>query len=604
VAAYLRAMRAGVTNGIRAVLFQLAMLALAAPAVAAPVPPFSHAGRFVTDSTGRVFVSHGVNLVYKIPPYEPSVTGFGDDDAAFLQSEGFNSVRLGVIYKAVEPQPGIYDDAYLAKIAQTAAVLARHHIAALIDFHQDMYNERFQGEGWPDWAVLDDGLPAQPQLGFPGNYLAQPAVNRAFDNFWNDAQSTGGVGLVERYAQAWNHVAGKFASDRWVLGYDVMNEPWPGTGWQQCANPAGCPAFDQGVFADFWRKAITAVRRSDPRHIVFYEPNVLFNDGADTQLPKFDDRELGMSWHNYCLVGDVSGSGGGGGSGCGTEEGLVFQNALKRSQATGDTQLLTEFGATDDLDTLRRITASADDYMVGWQYWAYCGCSDPTTQGPGETQAIVKDPAKPPVGDNLKRAKLDVLVRPYPQLIAGTPSGWKFDPSAKLFTLDYSTKRPDGGTFGGRPLTEVFVPKRQYPHGYAVQVQGAGVASRRGDQMLALRACPGATTVKLRVAPSGTNSADCAVAPVLGAKTRLTKLRLSVKPRRVRRGRVTTFVFRISAGRFAVRGARVRFAGHSTRTNATGHARMHVRLKALGLHRATASERTFRSGTTHIRVVR
>ena len=30
-------------------------------------------------------------------------------------------MRLGVIYKAVERQPGIYDDAYLAKIAQTAA---------------------------------------------------------------------------------------------------------------------------------------------------------------------------------------------------------------------------------------------------------------------------------------------------------------------------------------------------------------------------------------------------------------------------------------------------------------------------------------------------
>src|SRR4051794_11803545 len=447
---------------------------LASSASAAFTPPFDHAGRFVTDGQGRVFISHGVNLVYKVPPFEPSVTGFGEDDAAFLAHEGFNSVRLGMIYKAVEPQPGIYDDAYLARIAQTAAVLEKHGITPLIDFHQDMYNERFQGEGWPDWAVLDDGIPAQPQEGFPNNYLIQPAVNRAFDNFWNDAQSTGGVGLVERYAQAWNHVAGRFAADRGVLGYDVMNEPWPGSGWQQCANPAGCPAFDQGAFADFWRKAITAIRGSDKQHLVFYEPNVIFNDGADTQLPKFDDTQLGMSWHNYCLVGDVSGSGGGGGGGCGTEEGLVFQNALKRSEATGDTQLLTEFGATDDLDTLKRITGSADDYMVGWQYWHYCGCNDPTTQGPGETQAIVKDPAKPPTGDNLKTEKLAVLVRPYPQLVAGTPKSWAFDADAKKFSLEYSTKRAGGGSFTSAPATEVFVPQRQYPKGYAVQATGAG----------------------------------------------------------------------------------------------------------------------------------
>jgi hypothetical protein len=77
-----------------------------------------------------------------------------------------------------------------------------------------------------------------------------------------------------------------------------------------------------------------------------------------------------------------------------------------------------------------------------------------------------------------------------------------------------------------------------------------------------------------------------------------------VKPRRAHRGRVTTFVFRVSAGRFAVHGARVRFAGHSARTGATGHARLHARLIALGLHRAVASKRTFRGGATRIRVVR
>src|SRR3954471_18057540 len=99
------------------------MVALCASALAAPVPPFGHAGRFMTDSTGRVFTSHGVNLVYKVAPYDPSVSGFGDDDAAFLEQEGFNSGRLGVIYKAVEPSPGVYDDTYLAKIAQTAALL-------------------------------------------------------------------------------------------------------------------------------------------------------------------------------------------------------------------------------------------------------------------------------------------------------------------------------------------------------------------------------------------------------------------------------------------------------------------------------------------------
>src|SRR4051794_23330849 len=588
---------------IGAVAASLAVVATNAAAVAAPQPPFAHVGGFMTDSTGRVFVSHGVNLVYKVAPYEPSVSGFGDDDAAFLEQEGFNSVRLGVIYRAVEPSPGIYDDTYLAKIAQTAALLERHHIAPLLDFHQDMYNERFQGEGWPDWAVIDDSAPNQPQAGFPANYLTNPALNRAFDNLWANTAGPGGVGLVDRYAAAWKHVGERFAADKGVLGYDLLNEPWPGTGWQQCANPAGCPAFDQGTYADFWRKTIGGLRGADKTHLAFYEPNVIFNDGAETQLPKFDDERLGMSWHNYCLVGDVSGSGGGGGGGCGTEEGLVFQNALKRSEATGDTQLLTEFGATDDLDTLKRITGNADDYMVGWQYWHYCGCNDPTTQGPGETQAIVKDPAKPPTGDNLKSAKLDTLVRPYPQTVAGTPGGWKFDAGSKTFTLTYSTGRAGGGTFAGNPLTDVFVPKRQYAGGYSVRAEGAGVVSAAGAQVLELQACKGAKTVKLTVTKSGSNVVDCPSQPqVAGVKAAPAQLRLSVKPKRTRRGRATTFRFLAKSGRFAVHGARIRFAGHSVRTGKSGCARIRVTLRRRGARKAIVWKRGFRHGSATIRV--
>ncbi len=598
------AMRAGV-RALGSLLPVVLLLAGATTrASAAPQPPFGHAGQFMTDATGRVFVTHGVNLVYKVAPYEPSVSGFGDDDAAFLADQGFNSVRLGVIYKAVEPSPGVYDDAYLDKIAQTAALLEKHGIAPLLDFHQDLYNERFQGEGFPDWAVLDDGLPATPQLGFPGNYLAQPATNRAFDNFWADAQGPGGVGLVERYAAAWAHVGAHFASDNWVLGYDLMNEPWPGTGWQQCANTAGCPAFDQGRFADFWRKVIAALRGTDQRHLAFYEPNVIFNDGSDTQLPKFADDKLAMSWHNYCLAGDVSGNGGGGGQACQTEEGLVFQNARKRSQTTGDAQLLTEFGATDDLDTLRRITASSDQFMVGWQYWHYCPCNDPTTQGPGETQAIVKDPAKPPTGDNLKSAKLDVLVRPYPQLIAGTPTSWKFDPDSKAFTLAYTTARAGGGSFGGSPATEVYVPKRQYPNGYSVQASGAAATSDAGAQTLELRSCPGAKSVAVTVAKSGPSAIGCAVAGLAGVKPGLTRLHVSVLPRRARAGRRHTFRFVVRAGRFRVSGARVRFAGHETRTDAKGRAHIRVKLRRRGSRRAIAWKRSFRSGATHVRVAR
>ena len=72
----------------------------------------------------------------------------------------------------------------------------------MLDFHQDLYNERFSGEGWPDWATLDDGLPAEPLTGFPASYITSPGLNRAFDNFWENETGPGGVGLQDRYARA------------------------------------------------------------------------------------------------------------------------------------------------------------------------------------------------------------------------------------------------------------------------------------------------------------------------------------------------------------------------------------------------------------------
>ena len=180
------------SRGRRYAVGTLVALALALPVPAFAASPPGHAGRWIVDRSGRVLVLHGFNMVYKRPPYLPSAVGFGSDDAAFLTRNGFNVVRLGVIYAAVEPSPGVYDDAYIAQIAATVRALSARGIYTLLDFHQDQYNERFHGEGFPAWAVQDDGLPNTPDFGFPGNYTQQPAVQHAFDHFWADSPGPGG----------------------------------------------------------------------------------------------------------------------------------------------------------------------------------------------------------------------------------------------------------------------------------------------------------------------------------------------------------------------------------------------------------------------------
>jgi endoglycosylceramidase len=84
--------------------------------------PVSTTGTWMTNGDGQVVLMHGLNEVHKEAPFEPSASGFGNDDAAFLAANGFNVVRLGVIWAGVEPQPGVFDTAYIDSIPSSTSI--------------------------------------------------------------------------------------------------------------------------------------------------------------------------------------------------------------------------------------------------------------------------------------------------------------------------------------------------------------------------------------------------------------------------------------------------------------------------------------------------
>jgi len=473
----------------------LAALAPATPApAAAPPARFGHAGRWITDAQGRVVVGHGFNMVYKLPPYDPAAAGFGADDAAFLAREGFNVVRVGVIWKAVEPRPGVYSDAYLRRIAATVRTLAAHGILSLLDFHQDLWNERFQGEGAPDWAVQDDGLP-NPRNGFPANYYTNPALQRALDHFWENSPGPGGIGLQDRYAAAWRHVAGVFRSMRGVLGYELINEPAPGASFLSCIGASGCPAFDAELTA-FDRRVARAIRTVDRRTLIFSEPAIGFDFGAQTHVGAPASGPAGFAFHDYCLAASPNG--------CPSEP-QAFANALAHVARTREALILTEFGSNPYPGDLTGMVALADRDMVPWTEWAYCPCDDPTGRTP---DPLVLDPRKPPRGSNLGRLALSTLVEPFPQLVAGTPLSWGYDRPSATFRLRYSTARAGAGArFRAGSVTIVAVPAASYHGRYRVRIRGARVVSPAGAPTLRLASCPGARVVSATLTPGRASAA-------------------------------------------------------------------------------------------------
>jgi len=467
--------------------------AAARPPAAGPPEPLGHAGRWIVDASGRVIVLHGVNMVNKFPPYDLASIGFDADDVAFLAREGVNAVRVGVIYAAVEPVPGQYDDAYLDSIAATVGLLADAGILSLLDFHQDAYSTVFSGEGLPDWATLTDGLPTTPLPTFPEIYGELPALQHAYDNFWANRPGPDGVGLQDRYAAAWAHVAARFRDTPGVVGYDLFNEPFPGSDWRECATADGCPELDASLLTPFFDRVLQAIRTADERHLVWYEPWVLFDAGAATHVGPLDDPRLGMSFHDYQPRDDYA---------------LPLANAERQTHRTGDALLMTEYGATESPAVILQILDAADRAMMSRIYWAYSNRAPFQVVAPAGSvasapqQGLVLDPSQPLTGANVFEAKWDAFVRPYPQAVAGTPRRWSYEPKTRTFELAYATA-PAGG---GPPLpadleTEVVVPARHYPGCYQVAADGARVTSPAGAPLLRLVTEPGAAEVTVRVTP-------------------------------------------------------------------------------------------------------
>jgi endoglycosylceramidase len=444
--------------------------------------------------------------------YAPDAIGFGRDDARFLARNGLNVVRLGIIWKGLEPQPGVYDDAYLGRIMRTYRLLHKQGIAVLLDFHQDMYNERFQGEGAPDWAVVGQAAtePAVPQAGFPANYVVQNALDHAYDAFWANAEVPGtGRGVQDLYAAAWAHVAKRFRGEPGIVGYNLFNEPWMGTPLQQCAlagggtspDSCGIKEFEATTLTDFHRRVTRAIRRVDKRTMVFPAPILTFDFGGVTGVGRVSKR-AGFAFNAYCgqadpligaLVPYLAGKP------CSFSADLSLTHALDESRRNGDALFMTELGATDDLANFADYLNGANALGISWTYWSYWN-ADPAS--PRSVEGLISDLGQPPVGANVKAAKLLALAQPYATVTAGTPRRWAFDPGTHALRYVYRTKPAGGGRrFDPGSITKLSVPAIQYPAGYRVRVRGARVLSRPRARVLLVAQCGRAERVKVSVSP-------------------------------------------------------------------------------------------------------
>ena len=433
-----------------------------------------HDGRWITDAQGRVVLLHGVNLVAK-GLETPAERGFGEDDAQWLQDNGFDVVRLGLSPDALMPAPGAIDQTYLDSFAETARLLSDHGLQVLIDLHQDGWGPTTSGNGFPDWMTFTHGA-ENTHTGFPLYYITNPAIQAAFDSFWANEEAAG-VGLQDHVADMFEALAGAVGSDPNVIGYDVLNEPWPGSTWSPCYQGDGCPELDASGLDQLHDKVTTAIRGQDPDHMVFGEPYVLFNFGTaptHISLPGGDPNS-GMSWHMYTTEPKF--------------EPNVIANAIAWSEQTGGALLNTEFDEAKTVDDVNRMVGELDNGLVPWIWWAYDGFVRNMTEPLAE--ADIDDPVR------------DSLVRPHPVQVAGTPEALDYDEAAQVLRFRWSTTSPDGSTLPDGTETVIKVPANALPDGYEAKVTGGTITSAPDAEVLTITVDSGSDDVFVKVWAKG-----------------------------------------------------------------------------------------------------
>jgi endoglycosylceramidase len=304
-------------------------------------------------------------------------------------------------------------------------------------------------------------------------YFLSPAVQRAFDNFWANKPVSDGIGVQDHYANMWKHVASRFAGNKAVIGYDIMNEPFNGTPgtlilpvilteyarlfaeetgkvltepellgiWSNeesryealarlekiekyarviSAATELSQEFEKKELHEMYQKVGNAIREVDTAHILFLEHAYFSNAGVSSGVLPLEGRnglrdpQVAYAAHGYDLLVDTKNY---------EEEGTgrtawIFSQIKSTSERTGMPVLVGEWGAFSGNSEAAAKSAVYirelfDHYHFSHTYWAY----------------------HPGVENELYFRK--AFIRPCPQLVNGEPLGSAFSPETGFFRFTW-----------------------------------------------------------------------------------------------------------------------------------------------------------------------
>jgi endoglycosylceramidase len=334
---------------------------------------------------------------------------------------------------------------------------SKRGIYVLLDMHQDQYSRCLKGDGAPYWA-LPKAVDPQDNSGIAGRfwfsaYFFSSDVRTSFSNFFQSPD------LKEHYYSSWKEVARRVNGSPYILGYDIMNEPFGGE------IPNDCGQFENGFLRPFYCEAISAIREVDPDAVGFVEPSII--DLYKSKLLPFESDRLVYAPHIYkslswrALLSTDN-------------KGTSFNALVDRQKEKADylkmPLFIGEFGVPWDTNPIWGRDRQVNEAMAAFEgqftssaYWDFSVKNGSAWNE--EDYSLIDDEGRP--------RGLEVNVRPYVCRLGGSPIHQSFNPDSKDYRLIFE------GCPGSAP-TIIYIPEKvHYPEGFMACISDGSVKYNR-----------------------------------------------------------------------------------------------------------------------------
>jgi hypothetical protein len=178
-----------------------------------------------------------------------------EKDIQEIAKWGFNSIRLPFHYEILSPkdQPGVFLEEGFQIIDSLVTWSKRNGMYVILDMHC--------APGGQNPNNISDSDGEAKLWTVPANQ--------------------------DRTVEIWKKIAGRYANETWIAGYDLLNEP---------VLPPGVTNID---LRNFYRRLALAVREVDTNHILFIEGDVFATEFDDLAPPLLYGTNVAYSFHKY-----------------------------------------------------------------------------------------------------------------------------------------------------------------------------------------------------------------------------------------------------------------------------------------------------------------